>query len=136
MREKTTVEKPRRKTVEYLRNKFEAIARLGGSPLDAYDLDRFLIRLPSRYYDPYLDSAPSAASVSALVRMGCPRWPLVNRGIVNEVFDLLRVRRERGLASPRQARYLRARGHPRPWAVLGVDVSDELSRLREGKRLC
>ena len=125
MREKTTVEEPRRKTVEYLRNKFEAIARLGGSPLDAYDLDRFLIRLPSRYYDPYLDSAPSAASVSALVRMGCPRWPLVNR-----------VRRERGLASPRQARYLRARGHPRPWAVLGVDVSDELSRLREGKRLC
>jgi hypothetical protein len=30
MREKTTVEEPRRKTVEYLRNKFEAIAVWAG----------------------------------------------------------------------------------------------------------
>ena len=88
-------------------------------------MDWFLVRLLLRYYDPYFDSAPSAASVSALVKLGCPRWPLVNKGIVNETFALLKARRERGLASPRAARYLREHGHPRPWAVLFVDVSDE-----------
>ena len=99
MQERYTAEEPRSKTFEYLRAKLAAIANSGGSALDAYDLDRFLIRLALRYYDPYLDSAPSAASVSTLVKPGCPRWPLVNKGIVNAVFDLLRVRRERGFAS-------------------------------------
>jgi hypothetical protein len=125
MQEIDTAEEPRSKTFAYLFAKHAAISNSTGSPLDPCDLDRFLVRLPSCYYDAYLDSSPSAASVSTLVKLGCPRWPLVNKGIVNETFALLKARRERGLASPRAARYLREHGHPRPWAVLFVDVSDE-----------
>jgi hypothetical protein len=133
MLELNTSEEPRRKTFEYLRAKHAAISNSGGSPLDAYDLDRFLVRLPSCYYDAYLDSPPSAASISALTRLGVPRWPLVNKGIVNEVAGLLAARRERGLATVRQSHYLRARGHPRPRSVRFEDVSTELRRLREGR---
>jgi hypothetical protein len=123
----------RENTLHYLRRKLSAIAATGGSPLDAYDLDRFLVREPARFYDPYLDSEPSPESVRTLVRAGCPSWPLINKGIVNEVFALLMVRRERGLATVRQARYLRDRGHPRPWSVRFEDVSTELCRLKEGR---
>ena len=91
-----------------------------------------MVRLPLRYYDPYLDSAPSAE----LVRAACPSWPLINKGLANEVFHLLAARKERGLASLRQARYLRDRGHPRPWSVRFENVSTELHRLKEGQRLC
>ena len=136
MLELNTAEEPRSKTFAYLFAKHAAISNSSGSPLDPYDLDRFLVRLPSCYYDAYLDSLPSAASISALTRLGVPRWPLVNKGIVNEVFDLLRVRRERGLASVRQARLLRDLGHPRPGAVFFVDVSTELRCLLKGRRLC
>jgi len=122
-------------TLDSLRRKLSAIAASGGSPLDAYDLDRFLVWLPLRYYDPYLDSPPSVESVRTLVKLGVPRWSLVNKGIFNEVFDLLRVRRQWGFASVRQARYLRDRKHPRPRSVLGTDVSGELRRLKEGRRL-
>ena len=122
----------RENTLHYLRRKLSAIAATGGSPLDAYDLDRFLVREPARFYDPYLDSEPWPESVRTLVRAGCPSWPLINKGIVNEVFHLLAARRERGLATVRQARYLRERGHPRPWSVRFEDVSTELRRLRKG----
>jgi hypothetical protein len=116
-------------TVELLRRKLSAIAATRGSPLDLLDLDRFLTRQPLRFDDSYLDSPPSSAQVEALVRAGVPRWPLVNKGIVREVFDLLRARRERGLATPRQARLLRDLGYSRPWSVTFVDVDAELSRL-------
>jgi hypothetical protein len=130
-----TAEEPPSKTFAYLRSKLEAIANSGGSPLDAYDLDRFLTRRTHLFYDSYLDSAPTVESVRTLVKLGVPRWSLVNKGIFNEVFDLLRVRRQWGFASVRQARYLRDRKHPRPRSVLGTDVSGELRRLKEGRRL-
>jgi len=126
----------RENTLQYLRRKLSALAESGGSRLDAYDLDRFLIREPTRFYHPYLDSEPSAESIQTLVRAGCPSWPLINKGIVNEVFHLLAARRERGLATVRQGRYLRDRGHPRPWSVRFENVSTELHRLKEGQRLC
>jgi hypothetical protein len=128
-----TSEEPRRKTLRYLRAKRAAIASSSGSTLDPYDLDRFLTRQPHRFYDGYLDSPPSSAQVAALVEAGVPRWPLINRGIVGEVFDLLRARRERGLVTPRQARLLRDLGHPMPWSVTFMDVDEELRRLKEGR---
>jgi hypothetical protein len=122
-------------TVELLRRKLSAIAESGGSPLDPYDLDRFLTRETFLFYDSYLDSPPTVESVRTLVKAGVPAWPLVNKGIVNETFALLKARRERGLSTVRQARLLRERGHPRPWSVLFVHVEGELRRLREGRRL-
>jgi hypothetical protein len=136
MLELNTSEEPRRKTFEYLRAKHAAISNSGGSPLDAYDLDLFLVRLPDRYWDSYLDSVPSVESVNELVEAAVPRWPLVSRGAVNEVNDFLAARRARGLATIRQTRLLRDLGHPRPGAVLFVDVSTELRCLLEGRRLC
>jgi hypothetical protein len=133
MQEIDTAELPRSKTLRYLQAKLSAIAESRGTPLDAYDLDRFLVRLPLRFYDAYLDSPPSVESVETLVEAGVPRWPLVNRGIVNEVAGLLAARRARGLATPKQARYLRYRGHPRPWSVRFEDVSEQLRRLRKGE---
>jgi hypothetical protein len=135
MQKETTAEAPRSKTLGYLRSKLEAISNSSAPVPDPYDLDRFVTRTPTRFYDSYLDSPPSSASVAALVEAGVPRWSLINRGIVNEVFDLLRARRERGLASVRQARYLHALGHACPWSVLFTDVSGELRRLKEGRRL-
>jgi hypothetical protein len=90
-------------TLDSLRRKLSAIAASGGSPLDAYDLDRFLVRLPLRYYDSDLDSPPTVQQVNTLVKLGVPWWPLINRGIVGEVFALLKARREKGLSSVAQA---------------------------------
>jgi hypothetical protein len=101
--------------------------------LSPYDVDRFLALGPYYFYDPALDGPPTVESVERLVKLGVPRWPLTNKGTVNEVFSLLEARRSRGLASVPQARLLRARGHPRPWAVLFVDVGAELYRLRREK---
>jgi hypothetical protein len=133
MQEIDTAEEPRSKTFAYLFAKHAAISNSGGSPLDPCDLDWFLVRLPSCYYDAYLDSPPSAASISALTRLGVSRWPLVKKRIVNEVASLLAARRERGLATVRQSHYLRAWEHSRPWSVRFEDVSTELRRLREGR---
>jgi hypothetical protein len=126
----------RESTLRYLRSKLSAISAARGAPLDPYDLDRFVIRTPLRFYDAYLDSAPTSAQVETLVKAGGPRWPLINKGIVGEVFTLLAARRDRGLATVRQARLLRALGHRRPWSVAFVDVDEELRRLKEGRSLC
>jgi hypothetical protein len=131
MQEIDTADLARNKTLAYLRAKWEAVANSSGLAFDVYDLDSFLVRVPMRFWDDYLDSPPTIESVETLVRIGIPRWPLINRGTVNEVFALLAARRERGLATPRQARLLRDRGHPRPWSVLFVDVSEQLRRLEE-----
>lgn len=125
----------RESTLQYLKSKFSAFATSSGPTLDAYDLDRFLTRGSYLFYDSYLDSPPSTEAVADLVKRGVPRWPLINRGIVNEAFAFLSTRRARGLATPRQARYLRSMGHPHPWSVLAVDVSEQLRRLRKGERL-
>ena len=125
----------RESTLDLLRRKLSAIAESGGAPLDPYDVDRFLTRGSLCFYDSYLDSPPTVESVRTLVKAGVPEWPLVNKGIVNETFALLKARRERGLSTVRQARLLKSRGHPRPWSVLFVHVDGELRRLREGRRL-
>jgi hypothetical protein len=126
MREKTTLES--------LRRKLSVIAESYGMALAPYDVDRFLALGPYDFYDPVLDGPPSVESVERLVRLGIPRWPLINKGTVAEVFSLLEARRSKGLASVPQARLLRDRGHPRPWAVLFVDVGAELYRLRKEKK--
>jgi len=60
-----TAEEPRSKTFAYLRSKLEAIANSGGSPLDAYDLDRFLTRGPT--------------SSTILTSILPPRWSRLRR---------------------------------------------------------
>ena len=108
MQKETTAEEPRSKTVDYLRAKLEAIGGGARGPVvDPYDLDRLLTRLPNRFYDCYLDGPSTVNSVEALARLGVSRWALVSRGVVVEVFELIKARRSRGLASIRQARYLR-----------------------------
>ena len=103
----TTVEEPRSKTVDYLRAKLAAIGEARGPVVDPYDLDRFLTRLPNRFYDCYLDGPSTVNSVEALARLGVSRWALVSRGVVVEVFELIKARRNRGLACIRQPCYLR-----------------------------
>jgi hypothetical protein len=121
-------------TLHYLRRKLSAISEGRGSVFDPYDLDRFQIRLPLHYHDSYLDSPPSEEAVRELEEEGCPRWPLVSKGSVNQATAFLAFRRNRRLASPVQARLLRAQGHPRPWSVRETDVSRELVQLQEGRR--
>jgi hypothetical protein len=101
-------------TLDSLRRKLSAIAASGGSPLDAYDFDRFLVRLPLRYYDSDLDSPPTVQQVNTLVKLGVPRWPLINQGTVNETWALLEARRSKGLASVPQARLCATEGTPAP----------------------
>ena len=77
-------------------------------------------------------------SIAALVLLGIPDWPLINKGTVNAVYSLLRRRAVAGLATLGEARALRALGHPRPWSVTSIDARDELDRLadeiaREGR---
>src|SRR5258708_4389583 len=96
------------------------------------DLDTFLaLEAGGRFDDLALPPPPTPGSVGTLARLGCPRWALTNKGVVREVFDLLKTPRKRGLASIRQTRLLHARGHARSWSVLFVDVGKELRRLRE-----
>jgi hypothetical protein len=102
----STSEEPRRKSVQYLFGKHATVSNSDKGALDANDLDRLLTRLPNRFYDCYLDGAPTINSVEALVRLGVSRWARVSRGVVGEVFELIKARRSRGLASIRQARYL------------------------------
>jgi hypothetical protein len=96
----------RENTLHHLRRKLSAISEGRGSVFDPYDLDRFLIRLPLHYHDSYLDSSPSEEAVRELEEEGCPRWPLVSKGSVNQTTAFLAFRRNRRL----QARLLRARG--------------------------
>jgi hypothetical protein len=125
MREKTTL--------QALRRKLSVIAESYGMALAPYDVDRFLALGPYAFYDPVMDGPPSVESVERLVRLGIPRHPLINRGTVAEVFAILDARRSKGLASVPQARLLRDRRHPRPWAVLFTEVGSELYRLRKEK---
>jgi hypothetical protein len=81
MQEKTTAEEWRSKTFAYLFAKHAAISNSSGSPLDPYVMDRFLVRLPLRYYDSDLDSPPTVQQVNTLVKLGVPRWPLINQGV-------------------------------------------------------
>src|SRR6516165_8975830 len=120
-------------TVESLRRKLSTISETYGMALAPYDIDRFLALGPYHFYDPTLDAAPTVESVETLVKLGVSRWPLTNKGTVNEVFAILDARRSRGLAGVPQARLLRDRGHPRPRAVLFSEVGSELLRLRREK---
>jgi hypothetical protein len=84
---------------------------------DPLDLDTFVALEAGVYFDdPALRDPPSVANIETLTRLGCPRWALTSKDVVGEVFDLLKVRRKRGLASVAQARMLRSWGHPKPWA--------------------
>ena len=121
-------------TIELLRRKFALLSGPRPTRNDDFDLDRCLVRLPLRFNDPWLDSPPGAASLAALVEAGIPRWPLVNRGAVNRILALLSARRARGLAAVAEVRRLASAGHPCPWAVLAVDVDEELRRLESGVR--
>ena len=94
-------------TVELLRRKLSTISETYGMALAPYDVDRFLSLGSYHFYDPTLDAAPTVESVETLVKLGVPRWPLTNKGTVNEVFAILDARRSRGLASAPQARLLR-----------------------------
>ena len=120
-------------TVEQLLRELSTISETFGMALAPYDVDRFLSLGSYHFYDPTLDAAPTVESVETLVKLGVPRWFLTNKGTVSEVFAILDARRSRGLASVPQARLLRDRGHPRPWAVLFSEVGSELVRLRREK---
>ena len=121
MREKTTLES--------LRRKLSTLSELCGLERDPLDLDTFVaLEAGCHFSDPGLRAPPTVGSVETLTRLGCPRWSLTSK----EVFDLLRARRKRGLASVAQARMLRDRGHPRLWAVLFVDVAAECTTQKEG----
>jgi hypothetical protein len=125
MREKTTF--------ELLRSKLRTLSEAYGTIRDPYDVDTFIgLVAGNRFYDSDLDKPPSVESVRTLAKLGVPRWALTSKGIVDEVEALLRARREKGLASIRQARMLHKAGHPRPWSVKFTEVSAELFRLRKG----
>jgi hypothetical protein len=126
MREKTTLKQ--------LRSKLSELTATSGVALAPYDVDRFLALGPYYFYDSALDGPPRVSEVERLVRVGIPRYPLINQGTVAEVSNLLDARRSKGLASVPQARMLRDRGHPRPWAVLFTEVDAEPYRLRRERR--
>jgi hypothetical protein len=117
-------------TFELLRRKLATLSESYGRARSPYDVDRFLALGPYYFYDRVLDGPPRVAEVERLVRLGIPRYPLVNKGTVDEVISLSETRRSKGLASVPQARLLRDRGHPRPWAVRFTDVASELHHLR------
>jgi hypothetical protein len=126
----------RTRKVDALRTKFRMVAEKGvGAALDAFDLDRFLARGPHKFYDRELDGPPSVESVEALVKLGCPRWLLTNKGTVNETLALLETRAKRGFCSVRTARYFARQGHPNPWSVCAEDVGRWMrDRRREGRK--
>jgi hypothetical protein len=117
-------------TLDSLRRKLATFAGSSGLAFIPYDVDRLLSLGPYYFYDPVLDGPPRVSEVERLVRLGIPQWPLTNQGTVNETFALLETRRRRGLASIPQARLLRDRGRPRPWAVKFTEVGFELYHLR------
>ena len=115
MREKTTLESLRRKLAPFSDGYGTALA-------DPLDIDRFLASGPHRFYDSALDAPPSVKAVETLVKLGIPRQFLTSRGVVGEAVALLKVRREKSLASVRAARLLRDAGAERPWSVRFIDV--------------
>jgi hypothetical protein len=126
---------PRRDLSEKLRDEGAHEERyfdpLANEPIDPFNVDAWLASEPV-FYDPYLRSAPTVKQLEYLERVGLNRQLLKNRGLVNGVFDMLKLRRSRGLATVKQARYLARCGHPNPWRVPFDMVSHELSNLRSG----
>jgi superfamily II DNA or RNA helicase len=104
---------------------------LANEPIDPFNVDAWLAS-EHVFYDSYLRSAPTVKQLEYLTRVGLNPRLLKNRGLVNGVFDMLKLRRSRGLATVKQARFLKRHGHPNPWRVPFDLVNHELANLRSG----
>ena len=99
-------------------------------PFDPLNVDEYLV-LPHEFRDPYARQVPTLRQIETLVRLGIPAAKLINRGIVSDVFDILKSRWARKLATIPQARYLTALGYRDPWKATFDEASQYLSRRRE-----
>lgn len=66
---------------------------------------------------------PSPKQLEVLERSGFDVLSITSRGQASKLLDLLFVRRERGLATPKQLRMLKRYGHPSPETVTFDDAS-------------
>ena len=128
-------EGPSRKTLEdHLRehgaDRYEEMDPLRDVPFDPLNVDEYLV-LPHEFRDPYARQVPTLRQIETLVRLGIPAAKLINRGIVSDVFDILKSRWARKLATIPQARYLTALGYRDPWKATFDEASQYLSRRRE-----
>jgi superfamily II DNA or RNA helicase len=128
---------PQRKTLEdYLReqgaDRYAEHDPLADVPLNPFDVDSYLA-LPHQFGDPYSRQMPTLRQIETLIRLGIPAAKLINRGVVSGVFDVLKRRWNKGLATVPQARYLTALGHPDPWNATFAQAGQYVADRKEGR---
>jgi superfamily II DNA or RNA helicase len=121
----TEVELFDRVQTDSLRQKLRAMAvnqarefdPLAEVPLDPLDVDALAFQL-SKFAPP-----PTPRQLEALTKLGIRPNRITCRYAASKFFDLLSIRRSRGLATVRQARRLKAMGVENPWRVSFADAS-------------
>ncbi len=103
---------------------FDPLADLPDDPLDV-DALRFK---PSPYAPP-----ATPRQTEALVNMGIRRSQISCRFAASKIFELINIRRSRGLATVKQARRLKQIGIKSPWRVSFADASRLISDFYAAK---
>lgn len=78
-------------------------------------------------------SAPSEKQIAALQKAGFDTEDVKTRGQASKLLDLLFLRRQRGLASPKQLKLLKQLGHPAPASVSFSDASAWIDSRIQGR---
>ena len=76
---------------------------------------------------------PSEKQLAALLKAGFDTDEITTRGQASKILDLLFVRRQRGLASPKQLKLLKQLGHPSPSSVSFVAAGTWLDAKLNGR---
>ena len=76
---------------------------------------------------------PSEKQLAALQKAGFDTEEITTRGQASKILDLLFVRRQRGLASPKQLKLLKQLGHPSPSTVSFVLASEWIDARLGGR---
>jgi len=77
-------------------------------------------------------SAPTGKQIETLEKFGFDVDTIKSRGQASRVLDLLFIRRERGLATPKQVRLLKRFGHPTPAEATFEEASSFLDEKMNG----
>lgn len=105
------------KRADALKARMEAKAKKKGRVVDAIDFALSCGDLETAEFQPefgWESNAPSQKQMEALQKAGFDITEINSRGQASRVLDLLFVRRQKGLATPKQVKLLRQLGHPSP----------------------
>jgi superfamily II DNA or RNA helicase len=105
------------KRADALRARMEAKRKKKGRVVDAIEFAMSCGDMETAEFQPEFGweaNPPSPKQIEALTRAGFDIEEITTRGQASKVLDLLFLRRQKGLATPRQIKLMKQHGHPTP----------------------